>query len=78
MTTRAPRMKFGQIAIMLGFVDEEQLDEALRVQRETSARGGRHKLLGLVMLELGMIDNAALIEILKRYEELESSVDETL
>ncbi len=76
MSTDTRRMKFGQIAIMLGFVDEEQLDEALREQKAIVERGGRHKLLGLVMLEMGMIDNAQLIEVLKHYEELESAIDE--
>jgi hypothetical protein len=77
MPTQTKRMKFGQIAIMLGFIDEDQLDEALREQRAITERGDKHKLLGLVMLESGMIGNEQLIKVLKSYEELESSIDET-
>ena len=66
MTSRKV-VKFGEIALRLGFVTREDLGEALRVQRERMRQGERHKLIGLILLEMGRIDNAQLIEILRHY-----------
>ena len=63
-----PRELFGQIALRKGFIDSEQLDAALTGQKQRAAMGEKHKLLGLIMLELGFLSNAQLIEILKYIE----------
>ncbi|TET34660.1 MAG: hypothetical protein E3J72_13870 [Planctomycetota bacterium] len=65
--TRA-REKFGRVAIRLGFVKEEQVKEALDIQRKMDESGQPHKLIGLIMLEQGMLSNAQLIEMLKYFE----------
>ncbi len=62
------RERFGEVAVRLGYVTDKQVHEALDQQRDRSADGG-HQLIGLVMLELGMLDNAQLINILKEMEE---------
>ena len=59
-----PRELFGQIAVRKGFITEEQLQDALDRQQH----GDTHKLLGLVMVEMGALSNAQLIEILKYIE----------
>ena len=59
------RRRFGEIALSLGFIDENQLEEALKIQRERHARGMSHRLIGLILLEMGAIGNAQLIDILK-------------
>lgn len=66
MTTRTIA-RFGDIAKRLGYVRQSDVDAALRVQRERAERGESHKLLGLILLELGAIDTEQLIDILKRY-----------
>lgn len=66
MTTRTAT-RFGEIAKRLGYARADEVEEALRVQRERAARGEEHKLIGLILLERGVIDNEQLIEILRRY-----------
>jgi len=56
---------FGEIAVKKGYVTNEQVEEALREQKEIEKSSGKHKLIGIVMLELGMIGTTELIDILK-------------
>ncbi|MHC4661649.1 MAG: hypothetical protein ACYS8W_08160 [Planctomycetota bacterium] len=62
------REKFGRVAIRMGFVNEEQVNKALEIQRKMDDLGQPHKLIGLIMLEEAMLSNAQLIEILKYFE----------
>ncbi|HNB23424.1 MAG TPA: hypothetical protein PKZ32_13435 [Candidatus Melainabacteria bacterium] len=43
----------GQILVELGYITIYQLDEALQIQREDSAKGVEQKALGQILLELG-------------------------
>ena len=62
------RERFGEVAVRLGYITEEQVDRALDQQRDRHAKGG-HQLIGLVMLDLGMINNIQLVNVLKEMEE---------
>jgi len=62
------REKFGRVAVRMGFVTEAQVNKALDIQRNTDAAGKPHKLIGLIMLQQGMLSNDQLIEILKYFE----------
>ncbi|HNA75050.1 MAG TPA: hypothetical protein PKW73_16990, partial [Candidatus Obscuribacter sp.] len=42
-----------QILVELGYITIYQLDEALQIQREDSAKGVEQKALGQILLELG-------------------------
>jgi len=59
---------FGKIAIKLGFSSAEDVEKALEIQRRLTESGREHKLIGMIMLEAGMISSAQLIEILRYYE----------
>lgn len=59
---------FGDIAARLGHVSEEDVARALERQKEEVDIGHAHKLLGMHMLEMGMLSTSQLIEILKYYE----------
>ena len=59
---------FGEVAIKLGFVTREDVQKALQIQRADVKSGRPRRLLGLILLEEGLIDNFQLIEILKYYE----------
>ena len=65
--TEAQKEFFGEIAIRMGFINHEQLDTALKLQREMD-REGTHKLLGMLMLQEGILSNSQLIQILKYME----------
>jgi len=60
---------FGEIAIKLGFISKKEVKEALMIQQKDIKAGKPHRLIGLVMLEEGMIDNGQLIELLRYYEQ---------
>lgn len=47
----------GQILVELGYITIYQLDEALKIQRETDAKGGEHQPLGMILLEMGYLNN---------------------
>ncbi len=63
----SPREKFGERAVRMGFVTEEQVHEALELQRSSSGSGGQHELIGLILLRMGAFTNDQLISVLKTY-----------
>jgi len=64
---------FGQIAVRMGFVAESQVQAALEIQESISKAGKKRRLIGMIMLETGMISTDQLIAILKYYETLEGA-----
>ncbi|MFQ5654767.1 MAG: UDP-glucose 4-epimerase GalE [Planctomycetota bacterium] len=60
---------FGDIAIRLGFVTDADVTRALERQQEEMEQGHQHKLIGMHMLEMGLLSTSQLIEILKYYED---------
>jgi hypothetical protein len=63
----AQRKPFGERAVALGFVSREQVRVALQKQDELTQKGNR-RLIGLIMLEMGLLDTTQLLTILKTYE----------
>lgn len=59
------RLRFGEAIVQAGHVDRDTVDKALEIQRKRDAIGESHKLLGLIMLEMGAISNEQLIQTLK-------------
>ena len=60
--------QFGQIAKRMGFVVEPQIQAALDVQNAMVKAGKKRTLMGMIMLETGMISSEQLIDILKHYD----------
>jgi hypothetical protein len=63
----SPREKFGERAVRMGFATEEQVREALELQRSPSPDRGQHELIGLILLKMGALTNDQLIKVLKTY-----------
>ena len=61
----SPKRLFGRVAVGKGFVTEFQIDSALRQQRKLGEEGAKHKLIGMVLLEMGALGTTELIDILK-------------
>ena len=61
--------RFGERAVRMGFVTRAQVAEALRLQKDLSASGKEHKLIGFILLETGALTNDQLIEVLETYED---------
>jgi dTDP-D-glucose 4,6-dehydratase len=66
--TEAQKEYFGEIAIKKGFVAHEELEKALSQQKDMD-KLGTHKLIGMILLNEGVLSNGQLIEILKYLEE---------
>jgi hypothetical protein len=60
-------LPFGQIAVNMGYVSSAQVQAALEVQ-DSLRKTGKGRLIGMIMLEMGMISSEQLIGILKYYE----------
>jgi hypothetical protein len=61
----AGREPFGQVAVRKGYVTQAQVAEALVRQKEIVAQGAPHKLIGMIMLEMGALGTTELIEVLR-------------
>lgn len=74
---------FGTIAQRKKYVSAADIEKALLVQKERDRVGSPHKLLGIIMLELGMLSSTQLLDILRemdkrhKQESHESSVLDT-
>jgi hypothetical protein len=53
------------VAIRRGFVSEQQVQAALDHQRQLGSQGEKHKLIGLILLEMGALGTTEMIDILK-------------
>jgi hypothetical protein len=59
---------FGQVAVKMGFCTQEDVTNALETQRGLSVAGKEHRLIGLILLEMGALSTTQLIQILQYYE----------
>jgi hypothetical protein len=61
--------RFGAVAVDLGLITRQQLEEGLKLQNEDTATGKPHRLIGSIFLELGYIDADHVAEILLKMVE---------
>ncbi len=59
------RELLGQMAIRRGFITKPQLETALRKQKQLAASGRPHRLIGLILVEMGLIGTDQLIALLQ-------------
>jgi hypothetical protein len=73
MTLEPRDKRFGVIAVEKGFINKEQLFEALRVQTEENLEQDTHRLIGVILHELGYITVKQIEEILEFMREKENA-----
>lgn len=56
--------RFGAIAVERGFITEDQLFQALKIQAKENLAEGKHRLLGQILLEEGLITTPQIEEVL--------------
>ncbi|MCO5171319.1 MAG: hypothetical protein M9894_33880 [Planctomycetes bacterium] len=71
---RTRKLLFGEAIVAAGHVERDIVERALEIQRQRDAIGESHKLLGLIMLEMGAISNEQLIATLKYMQRTSRSV----
>ena len=57
--------RFGTIAVDKGFIDEEQFVRALEIQANENVTEGKHRLLGQIFVDEGLLTEAQVDEILE-------------
>ena len=57
--------RFGIVAIENGFIDSEQLLEAMKVQVFEDLEGANHRLIGEILREKGYMTNDQIHDVLK-------------
>ena len=63
--TQTGREPFGQVAVRKGYVTQQQVTDALTRQQGITTAGVAHKLIGMIMLEMGALGTTELIEVLR-------------
>ena len=56
--------RFGVIAVEKGFINKEQLFEALKIQVEEDLSGKPHTLIGIILMRLGYLSPEQAEEVL--------------
>jgi 6-phosphofructokinase len=64
MTIEVRDKRFGVIAVENGFITNEQLFEALKMQVEEDLSGKPHTLIGVILIKLGYMTREQADEIL--------------
>lgn len=65
-------MRIGEMAVARGYCTAEQVNQALRLQRELAARGREPRpLLGILMVQRGILSTGQLIALLKALRDAE-------
>ena len=59
---------FGARAMMMGFANTDQVERALTHQKQLAEKGEK-KLLGMILVEMQVINTTQLLAILKTYEQ---------
>jgi hypothetical protein len=73
MVRRKPPLRFGDLAVAKGFCTAKDVAKALKLQAAQDKRGERHRLLGILMIQEGILSTAQLIELLKGLQPATSS-----
>lgn len=68
MAGNGTKLRFGEVVVKAGHVKKDQVERALETQRKRDAVGESHKLLGIILLEMGAITNDQLIDALKKMQ----------
>ena len=64
------RKLFGEMAVHKGYCSRRDVEKALTIQRGITESGDQPKMLGLIMLTEGMIDNTQFIDLLKELDHI--------
>lgn len=64
MTCNQHCLRFGELAVKMGFITQGQLNAAL-VKQEEANRLNRHRVIGLILHDEGWLSTAQIEEVLK-------------
>jgi hypothetical protein len=70
---KAGEKRFGNIAVALGFITADQLNEAMKTQVTEEQSMGKHRLIGTILLEQKLISSWQLEEVLATIEKAQKN-----
>jgi hypothetical protein len=65
METEHLERRFGVIAVEKGFITADQVVEAIKIQVDEDVEKGRHRLIGRILLEQGLMTLSQIDEVLE-------------
>jgi hypothetical protein len=65
LTTEPTETRFGVVAARKGFITLGQVVDAFRIQVEENYHAGKHRHIGQILLEQGLINQSQIGEVLK-------------
>ena len=65
--------RFGVLAVGKGYVTPDEVIEALRIQVMEDVEKGKHRPIGVVLLEQGLITTSQLIDVLEAMEKIQKN-----
>jgi len=65
MKAQVIEIRFGIIAVDKGFITTEQLIEALRIQVMGNIEKNEHKIIGTILLDMGLLTNEQIYQIVE-------------
>ena len=65
METEPIEMRFGIMAVKKGFVSPDQVIEAMEIQVKEDLSTGKHRRIGMILLDQGIINHSQLDEIIQ-------------
>jgi transcriptional regulator CtsR len=63
-TAQYNKKRFGLIAIEKGFISDDELITALMLQVKKEIKEGRHKMIGEILLDMGVMSGKQVEEVL--------------
>ncbi len=69
-----PEIRFAFMAIQKGFITPQQAIDALCIQVEENFSEGKHRRIGQILLDQGLIDYSQLNEVLLDLEKMRGGV----
>jgi hypothetical protein len=69
METEPQEIRFGVIAVKMGFVTPEQVVQALQIQVAEDLSTGKHRPIGTILLEKELMNRPQFEQVLKAMEQ---------
>ena len=68
MPERNLEKRFGTIAVAKGYITEEQLDDAINIQRKDTIQQRKHRVIGTILFNQGYMTYQQIDEVLSTME----------
>ncbi|MBW1767952.1 MAG: hypothetical protein JRJ65_13020 [Deltaproteobacteria bacterium] len=62
------KKRFGFMAVKKGFITVEQLIEAMKIQVREEIKDGKHRIIGTILVEMGIMNTSQVNEVLESIE----------